>query len=168
MFESRRDKALALLAVLGLGAWAFRYLRRLNDPLDYLSLSVAYEPQLSIARFEGLRQYDALTYDDAMAAMREFSRQYQASFLAETDPAEVVRGMARARSKMHANFHTLRQWLPNDLPRERRVLAGIEETDARMALAMRDVAKRYPSVALLHGAGILADPSVKAAHDLWT
>ena len=86
MFESRRDKALALLAVLGLGAWAFRYLRRLNDPLDYLSLSVAYEPQLSIARFEGLRQYDALTYDDAMASMREFSRQYQASFLAETDP----------------------------------------------------------------------------------
>lgn len=157
-------------AVIGLVAgiaWTAWYVRRLNDPMDYLSLHVGYQPRFSMARFEGLRQYDSVTYDAGFAAVTEFSRHYQSSFLDGVIPCAVVDSLARCRNQAQKEFHALRRWLPNDLVLERRLLAGIEETDAAMALAMADVADRFPQVRLRSGAGIIGHPTVKPEGDTW-
>jgi len=150
-----------------LGAWAYAVSKRMNDPLDYASLQVAHEPRISTARFEGLDAIDPVTHAAGTAAVAEFSRQYQASFLAESDPSDVIHKMSLARRRMQREFHALRMWLPNDAALNRRVLAGIEETDAAMALAMADVAARFPEVRLAFGAGIVQQPKVRAVGDVW-
>lgn len=115
-----------------------------------------------------MRAYDPMSYDNGIAAISEFSRTYQSSFLAEMDPANVVRAMFLARRSMSREFHALRSWLPNDAALERRLLAGIEETDVAMAMAMADVATRFPCVKLYYGAGILPHPTVRAHDDTWS
>lgn len=141
-----------------------RYLQRRNDPLDYLG--TAHQPQLSISRFEDLKSYDPLSYQAAVNAIREFSRLYQSSFLADARAMDVLRCMALAKRRMHKELHTLRQWLPNDARMERRVLAAIEELDGRMALAMAEVTERFPETKLAYGAGRVPDV-VRAADDIW-
>ena len=163
---------MTIVAIAALGscvaiAWAMWYVSRLNDPMDYASLGVPYEPRLSLARFRDLRHYDPVSYDNGVAAISEFSREYQSSFLAESDPAKVVRLMTRTRRAMHREFHALRHWLPNDARLERRLLAGIEETDAAMAIGLADVAARYPCVKLYLGAGIVTHPTLRASDDTW-
>jgi hypothetical protein len=147
--------------------FAFRYVRRMNDPNDYLSLNVPYEPRISISRFGGTRQFDPVSYDAGIAAIREFSRLYQSSFLFETDPADVVKKMSHARQRMHKEFHALRLWLPNDLHVEKRVVQGIEEVDDMMARALTDVTSRFPQVKLYFGAG-KSQAHVRAYDDTWT
>lgn len=139
----------ALVAVV----YIFNYVKRMNDPMDYAALDVRYTPQLSVSRFQGLRKYDHISYDGGVAAMKEFSRRYQSSFLAEVDPTDIVKKMTASRRTMQREFHSLQKFLPNDLIQERRLLAGIEETDARMAQALAEVAARFPQVALLESAG---------------
>jgi hypothetical protein len=159
--------ALALVLVIFLGYHIFRQVKRRNDPMDYAALDVPYQPQLSTTRFEGLRKYDPVTYDSGIAAMKEFSRQYQSSFLAEVDPTHIVKKMTSSRKKMQREFHALQKWLPNDLHLERNLLAGIDETDARMAQALADVADRFAHVKLMYTAG-QAVSVVRAADDDWS
>jgi hypothetical protein len=154
-------------AGVALGAWAYAVSKRANDPLEVASTQVDHEPRISTARFEGLDAIDPVTHGAGVAAIREFSRHYQASFLAESDPAEVLRQMSLARRRMQREFHALRMWLPNDAAANRRVVAGIEETDAAMALAMAEVAARFPRLRLAFGAGILQHPTLRAADDVW-
>jgi hypothetical protein len=146
-------------------AWMFWHVRRLNDPLDYASLDVGYQPRFSTARFDGLRKYDPITYDAGFAALSEFSRVYQSSFVEEVRPEVVVKHLASCRNVARKEFHALRRWLPNDLPLNRRLLAGIEETDAAMAVAMADIADRFPDVRLQYGAGIISHPTLKGKDD---
>lgn len=141
--------------------------RRSNDPLDYASLAVHHEPRISIARFIGLDVYDRISHASGIASITEFSRVYQSSFLAETDAMTVLRDMSRCRLKMHREFHALRLWLPNDAALEHRILAGIEETDAAMALAMKDVTARFPNTKLAFGAGVLGHPTLRSDTDVW-
>lgn len=156
----------AILAII-VGWWYLRE-RRLHDPLDVASYAVQHEPRLDVARFDGLRSYDPLNYDDGIAAIREFSREYQESFLNEPDhPVGNVLAMARCRRRMHKHMHALRMWLPNDSAMERRLLAGIEETDAGMAWAMAELTRRYPGTKLMQGAGILMHPTVRGYDDVW-
>lgn len=157
---------LAALVAVVLGVHIFTYVKRRNDPMDYAALDVPYQPQLSLARFQGLRKYDPITYDSGIAAMKEFSRQYQSSFLAEVDPIDIVKKMTRSRKTMQREFHALQKWLPNDVHIERNLLAGIDETDARMAHALADVVARFPHVKLLYAAG-QAVSVVRAADDDW-
>jgi hypothetical protein len=156
-----------LIAIFVALVFVFRYVRRLNDPNDYASLHVPYEPRISIARFQGLRDADPLSYDAGIAAIREFSRLFQSSFLHETDPHDVVKKMAHSRQRMHKEFHALRLWLPNDMYRERRLVQGIEEVDDMMARALADVAARFPQVKLYFGAGVLSQAPIRAADDTW-
>jgi hypothetical protein len=152
-FQMNKWTILAALVAVSIGYHVFRHVKRRNDPMDYAALDVPYHPQLSTTRFDGLRKYDPVTYDSGIAAMKEFSRQYQSSFLAEVDPTHIVKKMTSSRKKMQREFHALQKWLPNDVHLERNVLAGIEETDARMAHALADVAARFPHVKLLYTAG---------------
>lgn len=152
--------AIVLLAV-------FRRVRRLHDPSDYLSLSTGFEPRFPTARFTGFDAYDKVTYDAGMLAMREFSRHYQSSFLAGATPSAVIDAMARCRRDFVREMHALRMWLPNDAPLERRLLAGIEETDAAMAAAMAVVAERFPETKLKHGAGANVRSTLRAKDDVW-
>jgi hypothetical protein len=154
-------------AIAGAAIWALWKISRLNDPMDYASLHVGHEPRISLARFRDVRHYDPVSYDAGIAAVSEFSREYQSSFLAETDPATVVRAMTRSRRAMHREFHAFRQWLPNDAPLERRILAGIEDVDAAMVVALADVAARFPCVKLYYGAGMTTHPTLRAADDTW-
>jgi hypothetical protein len=160
-------KIVALLIVVAAAWYGASRIKRLHDPNDYASYYVRHEPRISTAKFEGLHAVDPVSHAAGIAAIREFSRQYQQSFLAETDPERIVRDMSRSRMRMNREFHALRMWLPNDAVAERQLVSGIEETDAAMALAMADLAARFPSVKLAHGAGILASPVVRAAEDTW-
>lgn len=146
--------------------FVFRFIQRLNDPNDYLSLDVPYEPRISVARFRGTRQYDPSTYDKGIAAIREFSRLYQSSFLFETNPEHVIEKMSHARQRMQKEFHALRLWLPNDMYLEKRLVQGIEEVDDAMARALTDVTSRFPDVKLSFGAGKAQD-RLRAIDDTW-
>lgn len=160
-------KMILLVAIAVIFYFVFRYIQRLNDPNDYLSLDVPYEPRISISRFRGTREFDPVSYDAGIAAIREFSRLYQSSFLFETNPENVVKKMSHARQRMQKQFHALRLWLPNDMYLERRLVQGIEEVDDAMARALSDVASRFPDVKLYLGAGKTQD-RVRAFDDTWT
>lgn len=158
----------AVVALVGLGlAWMFSYVRRQNDPQDYASIG-GHQPRFSVARFDAMRQYDSITYDAGFGALSEFSRVYQSSFLDGVEPETIVRQLAVCRNTARKEFHALRRWLPNDIALDRRLLAGIEETDAAMALAMKDLADRFPAIRLQFGAGILVHPTLRAADDVFT
>jgi len=137
---------------------------RLNDPLGYVNTQ--YNPHFQTTYFEGTRDFDPASYDDAMHAIAEFSRLYQTSFLKETDPATVVKHMSKQRRLMHRHIHTLRQYFPNELRLEKRVLLGLESTDGGMAWCLADVAERFPRVRLLYSAGIQHD-TVRSVDDFW-
>lgn len=158
-------------AALALGAWAvshmFLYIQRLNDPLDYLSLYVSHQPKFSLRYFDGMDAYDPVSYADAMHAIREFSRVYQTSFLADIDPLRATRRMAQQRRLLHRHLHTLRHYLPNDIQLTRRLLVGLEHTDGGMAACMDDVSRRFPEVRLAYGAGVLQQ-GPRAVDDTWT
>ena len=156
----------ASFAGVAVAIWTWRSVRRLNDPLDYASLDVRHEPRITTARFWGMEQYDTVSYNAGMAAIREFSRHFQSSHLAEIDVLDVVRAMSRCRRRMHREFHSLRMWLPNDSELNRRLLAGIDETDEAMALSLADVVSRFPETRLVYGAGILG-ATVRSADDFW-
>jgi len=158
---------IALVIAFAVVAWFYQASKRLSDPLDEASLGVGHEPRISTVRFHEFSKIDPVSYGSGIAAVKEFSRQYQATFLAGADVQKSVRDMSRSRRRMQREFHALRMWLPNDAPAERRLLAGIEETDAAMALALSEVADRFPEVSLLFGAGILAHPVLRAAGDTW-
>jgi hypothetical protein len=157
---------LASLAGIAAIAWIWRSVRRLNDPLDYASLDVRHEPRITTARFWGMHTYDAVSHEAGIAAIEEFSRLFQSSHLAEVDPLDVVRQMSRCRRRMHREFHSLRMWLPNDSDLERRLLAGIDETDEAMALSLADITHRFPETRLVYGAGMLG-ATVRSAGDTW-
>lgn len=161
------NQYIVYVIVLVIGVYTFKYIKRLNDPNDYLSLNVPYEPRISVARFQGLRSFDTSTYDAGIAAIREFSRLYQSSFLFETNPADVVKKMSHSRQRMHKEFHALRLWLPNDMQAEKRLVQGIEEVDDMMARALVDVTARFPEVKLYFGAG-KSQAHVRAYDDTWT
>ncbi len=160
------ERIAVVSALAGIVWYAFR-VKRMNDPRDYASIDVAHEPRISTVRFQEFELVDPVSYAAGTAAVQEFSRLFQETFRAKVSMAIVLTKMAHARQRMHREFHALRMWLPNDAAAERRLIAGIEETDAAMALAMYNVVRREPSVTLLHGAGILADPTVRAAGDTW-
>lgn len=151
----------ALATVVSLAA---RYMIRLNDPMGYVNSK--YNPHFQITYFEGTRQFDPLSYDDAMHAIREFSRLYQTSFLKETDPATVLKHMSRQRRLMHRHVHTLRRYFPNTSQLDKRVLVGLEHTDGGMAWCLSDVTQRHPHTHLMYGAGKQED-IVRAAEDVW-
>ena len=159
------------LRVLAIGVAVLMYVlksvRRSNDPLDYASLDARHEPRISVARFADLEVYDRVSHASGIASITEFSRVYQSSFLAETDAMTVLRDMSRCRLKMHREFHALRLWLPNDAALEHRILAGIAETDAAMALAMKDVTARFPNTKLAFGAGVISHPTIRSDTDVW-
>lgn len=145
----------------------YRYIQRLNDPLDYLSLHVPYEPRFSLHYFKGMDAYDPVSYTDALHAIQEFSRLYQSSFLQEIDPHDVIKRMAQQRRLMHRYMHSLRQYLPNDLHLERRLLLGVEVTDGGMAHSMSDVTQRFPDVSLSYAAGMQHD-IIRSVDDTWS
>jgi len=143
---------------------ARRYVSRLNDPLGYVNAE--YNPHFQTTYFEGTRDFDPVSYDDAMHAIAEFSRLYQTSFLKETDPTNVIKHMSRQRRLMHRNIHILRQYFPNDLALEKRVLLGLELTDGGMAWCLADVADRFPHTHLYYSAGIHHD-IIRSVDDFW-
>lgn len=146
--------------------YIYMYIRRINDPLDYRSLHVPYEPRFSTHYFKGMDLYDPISYADALHAIQEFSRLYQSSFLQEINPSDVIRRMAQQRRLMHRYLHALRRYLPNDKHVERRLLLGLEHTDGGMAHAMSDVTQRFPDVLLSYGAGIQHD-TIRSVDDTW-
>lgn len=156
-----------LLGTMGVCWLVIRYIRRFHDPLDYRAWDVKYQPVLSILYFKNMRAFDPLSYDDLVHAMREFSRLYQSTFLVEVQPAEVIRDMAKQRRLVHRHAHVLRGYLPNTLRLEKRLLLGLEHTDGAMEYALADVARRYPEVRLLYGAGKV-DRQVRAADEAWS
>ena len=156
----------ASLAGAAVAIWAWRSVRRLNDPLDYASLGVRHEPRITTARFWGMDTYDKVSHGAGIAAIEEFSRLFQSSHLAEVDALDVVRQMSRCRRRMHREFHSLRMWLPNDSDLERRLLAGIDETDEAMAISLADITHRFPETRLVYGAGMLG-ATVRPTGDTW-
>lgn len=158
-------RTLALWSIIAVAlVYGTRYMIRLNDPMGYVN--TRYNPHFEVTYFEGTRQFDPLSYDDAMHAIREFSRLYQTSFLQETDPATVVKHMSRQRRLMHRHVHTLRRYFPNTSSLDRRVLVGLEHTDGGMAWCLADVTRRHPHTHLMYGAGKRTD-TVRAAEDTW-
>lgn len=145
--------------------FAARRIRQLNDPLGYVN--TRYNPHFQTTYFDGTREFDRISYDDAMHAIAEFSRLYQTSFLKETDPAVVIKHMSTQRRLMHRHIHTLRHYFPNDLLLDKRVLLGLESIDGGMAWCIADVARRYPHTRLLYGAGIQHNP-VRSVDDFWS
>ena len=151
--------------IVGIG-YVIRVAHRRHDPLDYAAWNVAYEPRMSVLYFEGMRQYDPLSYDDLVHSIKDYSRLYQTTFLSESRIHEVVKDMAIQRRLMHRHAHTLRHHLPNSLHLEKRVLLGIEHTDGAMASMLADTAQRFPEIRLLYGAGMKQAP-IRAADDVW-
>jgi hypothetical protein len=153
--------------------WYFDRLRRSNDVRDLLATTaVRFEPRLSEVRMREFADTDRLTHGAAVDAMREFSRLYQESFVPTyaRSAASLVTRMQDWRAVFVREMHALRMWLPNDLPKERRLLAAIEETDAAMELAVQDVSGRLKGTALLRpyvGRQRLFGGGVRAADDTW-
>ena len=161
---------LGILFVLGCLVFVVKHIGRRHDPLDYAAWNVKYEPRLSTLYFEGMREFDALSYDDLIHAIKEFSRLYQTTFLQENYPddriREVVKDMAIQRRLMHRNAHVLRGFLPNDLRLEKRLILGIEHTDGGMASALTDVVSRFPVAKLYYEAGVRST-RVRPVDDVW-
>lgn len=157
----------SLAAAAAAGVWYAS--RSAADPFAIPGADLpAFEPLISLARFRPHADVDPISYGAGAAHVHEFSRQYQVSFTGGCDPHAVVRRLSRARLGMQREFHALRMWLENDARKERAVLQGISETDATMAIAMADVARRFPEVRLAHGAGAAEPGPVRAAGDSWT
>lgn len=143
-------------------AWSAR---RRRDPTEFTTL--AFEPRISVARFAGYRDVDPVDYDDAIAAVLEFSRLYQTTHLEGCDIAKTVKLMDAARRSFCRNMRRVRFWMPNSAADETQLLAGIAETDAAMARTLADVAQRFPQVRLLYGAGLTPDPFLRSVDDYW-
>lgn len=158
----------AFLAAAAVAAGAWYATRTAADPNATSGAEAAFEPLISLARFRPHADVDPISYGAGAAHVHEFSRQYQVSFTGGCDPHAVVHRLSRARLGMQREFHALRMWLENDARKERAVLQGISETDATMAIAMADVARRFPEVRLAHGAGAAEPGPVRAAGDSWT
>lgn len=141
-----------------------RHIQRRTDPMSYDATT--FNPVFSTLYFDGLREFDPVSYDDAMHTLTEFSRLYQSSFLVHQDTRRIVEHMHRQRRLFHRYIHTLRQYLPNDLLMEKRLILGIEHTDDGMASCLADIAQRQPSVRLLHGAGVQSR-GPRAVDDRW-
>lgn len=143
----------------------FQYIRQRNDPLSLYH--TAYQPTFSTRYFAGMREFDPISYDDAMHTMTEFSRLYQTSFLIHQDMRVVIKHMSRQRRLLHRHLHTLRGYLPNDTSLEKRLLLGLEHTDGGMAWCLEDVTRRHPSTRLLHGAGVVSK-GPRSVDDVWS
>lgn len=166
--------ALIIGAVAGYGLWTyFTKLRQLNDVRAYHDKAVPYYPQLSTARLDEFATHDLWTHGRAVAAMKEFSRLYQESYLGDTEAATLLRRMQEMRATAMREMHALRLWIPNDLGKDRRMLACIEETDAAMVTALREVADRRGTQGIEPYAGRLRfwddkeGITVRASNDVW-
>lgn len=140
---------------------------RRRDPTDFASADETFAPVISIARFLPYRDVDPLDFDDAIAAVREFSRLYQTTFLHGCDVIKTVRLMHSARQTFARNMHRVRFWLPNSSADEAQILAGIEETRGAMAVALAEVTRRFPDVRLLYGSGAEMESAVRSVDDVW-
>ena len=150
--------------------WYYTKVQTMNDVRAYQDTPVMYQPVLSTARLDEFQTYDPVSHTRALQSMREFSRLYQESFLADADALDILARMHTMRSQTTRELHALRHWLPNDLALDRRLLACIEETDSAMVTALREVSDRrdvrgYDPV--LGRARFQDDLGVRAIDDEW-
>jgi hypothetical protein len=150
------------------GAWHYvTWARRAHDVRSYHDAHVPYHPHLSTARLEAYAVYDRWTHGNAVEAMREFSRLYQESFLQDADPYDLADRMHARRIVTSREIHALRLWLPNDLPKERQLIAYAEEIDATMRAAVEEMYQRRDVRGFNPHVGDVP-PGVRAANDVWS
>jgi len=151
-----------------LGAWHYVVsTRRAHDVRAYHDARVPYHPQLSTARLDAFAIYDRWTHGNAVRAMHEFSRLYQESFLHESDPFDLADQMHAQRIATSRELHALRLWLPNDLAKERQLIAYAEEIDASMRAALDEMYLRRDVRGFNPHAGDDTPTGTKAATDVW-
>jgi hypothetical protein len=101
-----------------------------------------------------IRQMSMTEYDAAMAALRSFASEYHASFQhfhhGKCSSRSVLLSMYALRDEALGHMYQLRMRMPNDLEAEVQVTQYIEDVDAILRAALRDVQERCGAGRLLH------------------
>jgi hypothetical protein len=162
---------LGVTLVLAVGLYKyFQSVSALHDVRAYHDADIPYFPHLSTARLDEFATYDRWTHGNAVVAMREFSRLYQETFLADADPERMMCRMQAARATAMKELYGLRMWLPNDASKSRRLATYANEIDATMATILREVATRRGVHGIEPHAGRLRvsdDLGVHPVDDVW-
>lgn len=170
MLSARIKAALAVIAAYV--AWKYYgQVRQMHDVRSYQETEIPHAPAISTARLSEFEQYDRWTHGNAIAAIKEFSRLYQESFLGDADAANVLCRMQTMRAKTTKELYGLKMWIPNDVHQHRRILAAIEEIDAMMAATLREASERRGIRGIEPHAGRLRPQDdlggVRPADDTW-